>query len=247
MKKIIVILSCSFLFAACSDDISIEMSVEGKVQTISEKMYASSGTPENYVKEDMFLENLYTFNKSRQILSQNSTLIISPSLTNTADAQFIYEDGLLKEKIVEGSSRYKIVYTYDEEKKRIKESKYIGETLSDLAEFYTLEYDEKGNMVKKEHLHSSNTHIRYIFYEYDKKGNVTKETINSGFLSTTTTIFTYDSYNNPIIISHYGSGGDMTEQTEYIYTYDKKRNYTKALVIRSGKVISVVERTITYY
>jgi len=245
MKRILVILIPIFLFAGCKD-MSYEIIVNGKVKTIIENIYAATGTAEDPLKGSLVTEATMEFNKNGQIVSDTRTTYIGSNklVVNTT---YVYEDGLLKVKQVSGTNYYKIVCEYDEDNNRIKESKFAGGSLDVKGDYYTMEY-VKSEMTKKSHYNQINALLYVYNFTYDRDGNISDmKTYNSTNALISTTTYNYDSKGNIITQTEFDNSGTQTKKYSFIYTYGKKDNYTKQVILVNDNVSGITEREVTFY
>ena len=125
-----------------------------------------------------------------------------------------------------------------------------GRSVHTLVDLY--EYDDQGNCILFEKYDLVGDVLKKVNRKYSEDGLLLQETNfqdggDENTMIDRKKIFTYDSLNNLIVLERQYEALGKIETRFTKYEYDDQGNWVDRTMRRNGRIMSYVEREITYY
>ena len=253
----ILIITC-FVFLSFSGDKNnkikndlSELSLKGKVKTLTEIEYKISPNIGKIKEGDMIYKYVFSFNENGNLTETN---FYDPEGNLDGKCAYAYDNnkGNKKEMTTynpDGTADERCVYKYDVKGNMLQQIWYNPDGSVDKK--YSYKYDDNGNQVAMNKYDFHDSLLCKDSYKYDNKGekiewnhfNLVPPT--DGTLSKKV-IFKYDDKGNINVENIYLADGNFENYT-YKYDYARKGNWKKETIYKNGLPLYITERKIKYY
>ncbi len=154
-----------------------------------------------------------------------------------------------------GTIRDKSIYFFDKNNNLIERD--VLDTNDIILKQSLMKYDKKGNLLeqsyhdnisnKKNEVNKDDFLLKKTLMMYDKKGNLLERTHYVGGVMEWKKTYIYDKFGNGL--GEFDSREDIPTSNDktIIYTYDRKNNWIRRIILKNSYPTSIEEQIIEYY